>query len=205
MINNIIFDMGNVLLDFDPEAAVRQLPVDPAAQQTVKEALFLSPEWVQYDRGDLTEDTFFAALAPRVPEALRPALKECLHSWHTTMTPLPGAKAFLRELKEAGFRLFVLSNASEQFRTYFPREIGVDLFDGIVVSCDVHLLKPNARIYRHLLDTYSLDPNECLFIDDRADNVRGAEQVGIKGLVFEGDYDAVREQIGICKANSDLS
>ena len=194
---NIIFDMGNVLLDFDPEAAVRQLPVDPAAQQLIKNTLFLAPEWVMYDRGDLTEDAMLAALSPRVPDELRPALKECLHTWHATMTPLPGAKAFLRELKEKGFRLFVLSNASEQFWTYFPREIDVDLFDGVVVSCDVHLLKPDVRIYRHLLETYHLDPLDCLFIDDRADNLLGAAEAGIDGLPFTGDYDAVRERIVI--------
>lgn len=196
MIKNIIFDMGNVLLDFDPEAAVRRLPVEPTAQQFIKELLFASPEWVAFDRGDLTEEAVLQQLSARAPAELRGTLKECLHTWHETMVPLPGAKDFLRELKEKGYRLFVLSNASKQFWTYFPREIDVSLFDGVVVSCDVHLLKPDARIYRHLLDTYSLDPNECLFIDDRADNVRGAEQVGIKGLVFEGDYD----KLGIYRA-----
>ncbi len=197
MIKNIIFDMGNVLLDFDPDAAVRRLPVEPAAQQLIKNTLFLAPEWVMYDRGDLTEDAMLAALSPRVPEELRPALRECLHSWHTTMLPLPGVKEFLQELKEKGYRLFVLSNASEQFWTYFPREIDVNLFDGVVVSCDVHLLKPDVRIYRHLLDTYSLDPGECLFVDDRADNVRGAKEAGIDGLRFTGDYDAVRKIVRI--------
>ena len=194
---NIIFDMGNVLLDFDPEAAVRQLPVDPAAQQLIKNTLFLAPEWVQYDRGDLTEESMLAALSPRVPEELRPALRDCLHTWHVTMLPLPGVKEFLRELKEKGFWLFVLSNASEQFWTYFPRELGVDLFDGVVVSCDVHLLKPDVRIYRHLLETYSLDAQDCLFVDDRADNLQGAKEAGIDGLQFTGDYDAVRKRIGI--------
>ncbi len=197
MIRNIIFDMGNVLLDFDPEAAVRRLPVEPTAQQFIKELLFASPEWVAFDRGDLTEEAVLQRLSARAPAELRDPLRELLHNWHETMIPLPGAKEFLQELKEKGFRLFVLSNASEQFWTYFPREIDVSLFDGVVVSCDVHLLKPDVRIYRHLLDTYSLDPNECLFIDDRADNLQGAEQVGIRGLVFEGDYDAVRKTVRI--------
>ena len=199
MIKNIIFDMGNVLLDFDPEAAVRHLPVDPAAQQLIKNTLFLAPEWAMYDRGDLTEETMLSALSPRVPEALRPALRECLHSWHTTMLPLPGVKELLQELKSKGFRLFVLSNASEQFWTYFPREIDVNLFDGVVVSCDAHLLKPDVRIYRRLLELYSLDPQDCLFVDDRADNLLGAKEAGIDGLQFTGDYNAVRKKTGICR------
>ena len=203
MIKNIIFDMGNVLLDFDPDAAVRRLPVEPEEQQLIREVLFGSPEWVMYDRGDLTEETLFQKLSGRLPEKLRPALQECLHSWHVTMLPLPGAKEFLRELKGKGFRLFVLSNASEQFWTYFPREIDVNLFDGVVVSCGVRLLKPDVRIYRHLLETYALDPDECLFVDDRADNLLGAKEAGIDGLLFKGDYDEVRDKIGICLANSD--
>lgn len=194
---NIIFDMGNVLLDFDPGAAVRRLPVEPEEQQFIKELLFASPEWVAFDRGDLTEETVFQQLSARAPAELRGALRELLHNWHETMVPLPGAKELLQELKARGFRLFVLSNASKQFWLYFPREIDVTLFDGVVVSCDVHLLKPDVRIYRHLLDTYSLDAQDCLFVDDRADNLQGAKEAGIDGLQFTGDYDAVRKRIGI--------
>ena len=69
----------------------------------------------------------------------------------------------------------------------------MDFFDGVMVSSDVHLIKPDARIYELLCSTYDLKPEECVFIDDRPENVAAAERVGMKGIVVTGDYAVVEK------------
>lgn len=69
----------------------------------------------------------------------------------------------------------------------------MDFFDGVMVSSDVHLIKPDTRIYELLCRTYDLKPQECIFIDDRPENVEAAERVGMKGIVFTGDYATVED------------
>ena len=131
MIRAVIFDMGNVLLDFDPDAAVRRLPVDPTAQQFIKELLLASPEWVAFDRGDLTEEAVLRQLSARAPAELRGALKECLHTWHETMVPLPGAAEAVRMLNEAGFAPhWINRNAPEGIRRmgHDSRKIFADVY-----------------------------------------------------------------------------
>ena len=107
------------------------------------------------------------------------------------MVPLKGAKEFCDYLKNKGYRLYVLSNASDKFYIYFPRFLPLDYFTGYVVSCDIHMLKPNEEIYKHILEKYNLKAEESLFIDDIEKNVEGAKKVNINAEVFKGDYDAI--------------
>ena len=111
------------------------------------------------------------------------------------MVPVEGAWEFMSFVKEKGYGLYVLSNAAIEFYQYFPRQIDMDFFDGIVVSGEVHMLKPEREIYRYLLESYHLSPQECLFIDDREDNVKGGEKEGIKGIVFKGDFAEVKKEL----------
>ena len=111
------------------------------------------------------------------------------------MLPVKGAGEFMAYVKEKGYGLYVLSNAAIEFFQYFPRQIDMDFFDGIVVSAEVHMLKPEIEIYRYLLESHHLKPQECLFIDDREDNVKGAEKAGLKGFVFKEDFDKVKEEL----------
>ncbi len=94
--------------------------------------------------------------------------------------------------KVKGYKLFILSNAHKSFYEYFPRAIDLNIFDGVVVSADIHIVKPDIRIYEHLLNTYNLKPEECLFIDDRADNVKGAKAAGINAIQFNGDFEEIK-------------
>ena len=96
---------------------------------------------------------------------------------HTVMPRLEGALPFLQQDKKGGYRLYVLSNASDEFYIYFPKSYDVNLFEGIVVSADLHIIKPDERIYRYLLERYGLNPGETLFIDDRLENVEGASEI----------------------------
>lgn len=195
MIKNIVLDMGNVLLDYNPDVCLNLFVKEEEDRQLIKRELFEGPEWKQGDLGYITDEERFAGVSSRVPKRLHRELKQCVEKWDVCMLPIPGAKEFCEYGKKKGYRLYVLSNASNSFYSYFPGFAPLDYFDGIVVSCDIHIVKPDIRIYQHLLNQYGLLPEECFFIDDRPDNVEGAKNAGMHGAVFRGDFEIFFREI----------
>lgn len=195
MIKNIVLDMGNVLLDYNPDICLNLFVHTEKDRQLIRHELFEGPEWVQGDLGYITDEERYASVSLRVPERLHQELKQCTEHWDVCMLPIPGAKEFCEDAKKKGYRLYVLSNASDAFYRYFPGFAPLDYFDGIVVSCDIHIIKPDIRIYRHLLEQYALLPEECFFIDDKADNVKGAKDAGMHGAVFHGDFEELKTRL----------
>ena len=173
MVSNVILDMGNVLLTYNPKVPLDLFCDTPEEKEAIHRELFLGPEWVQGDLGNLTDSQKYESIKRRIPEPMHAALKRCVHEWEVCMEPVAGAREFCEEAKSRGKRLF----------------------DGIVVSSDLHLIKPDRRIYRHLLDAYQLRPGECLFIDDRQENVEAARQEGMLAEVFTGNFDAIRARL----------
>ncbi len=195
MIKNIILDMGNVLLQYDPGVCLHHFVEQEEDRVLIRRELFEGPEWVEGDLGHITDEERFDGVSRRVPERLHGELKACTEQWHMCMRPVAGAKEFCGYAKEQGYRLFVLSNASSSFYQYFQRFAPLDYFDGIVVSCDIHMIKPDVRIYQYLLDKYQLTPEESFFIDDMPENVAGAQKAGIRGAIFHGDFEKIRKSL----------
>lgn len=194
MIRNIIFDMGNVLLRYDPEVPLDLYCQTEAEKDVIRKELFEGEEWVLGDLGLITNEEKYERIRMRIPESMHPALKRCVFKWSVCLKPVPGASAFCAYAKEKGYRLYVLSNASDEFYDYFPNFAPLSYFDGIVVSADLHKVKPDTAIFEHLLQTYQLLPEECLFIDDMEANVKGAMQIGMKGEVFLGDFEVIKKK-----------
>ncbi len=191
MIRNLIFDMGNVLLDYNPQICLNLFLKHPKDREIIMDELFHGPEWIEADKGDITCDEMFVEIKKRVPERLHPALRKCIDHWQICMTPLPGAKEYITAAKKAGYQIYLLSNASSSIYDYFPSFLPFDFFDGAVISSDVHLIKPNPKIYLHLLHTFHLQAAECLFIDDRAENVSAAVRLGMNGFLFKGSFEGL--------------
>lgn len=194
MIKNIILDMGNVLLYFRPELALKEFFETEEDRNIIRKELFKGPEWIMADEGKITNAERYDRVSLRVPERLHSKLKECVEGWHMCMSPVTAAKEFCEDMKKKGYHIYVLSNACDRFHTYFPKFYDTDFFDGIVVSSDVHMIKPDAKIYQYLLDTYYLNAEECLFLDDREENVEAAKGVGMKAEIFEDNYNEIRER-----------
>ena len=201
MIRNIVFDMGNVMIRFDPAFFLDRAGItSPEDRRLVMNELFLSVEWAQMDAGTLTEETAEPLILPRIPERLRDTVRNLLYTWAYPRDTIPGMEDLVRKLKANGYGVFLLSNASVAQHDYWPRFEVSRYFDGKLISCDVHTVKPCPDIYRLFTDRFSLCPEECLFIDDSPANVAGAVSCGWKGIVFHGDSgELVRklEAIGV--------
>jgi 2-haloacid dehalogenase len=189
----LVFDIGNVLLDWDPRYLFRKLFDDPQRMEW-----FLSEvchhEWnLEQDRGRLFDE----AVAERT--ALYPELAAEIRAyderWPETLRgAIQGSVDILHAIRVAGVPNYAITNFSgEKFlvaREMFPFLNG---FDGIVVSADERLVKPDPAIYRVLLDRYSLAAQDCLFIDDSPRNIDGARAVGMHAVHFTSPEQLARD------------
>ena len=195
MIKNIIFDMGNVLLKFDRNYFLDAVGVKPADRRTLMNNVYLSLEWAKMDRGSMTEAEAAASMCSRLPERLHEQAHLLVDRWDRPILPVEGMASLVRELKAAGFGIYLLSNSSYRQHEYWPRIPGSEYFDGTLISADVKYVKPEPEIYRLLYKKYGLIPEECVFIDDSAANIEGAERTGMPGIVFHGDAAELREKL----------
>ncbi len=192
MIKNIIFDMGNVLLDYNPQVSMQMLGIQEAARPVILKELFGGNEWIQLDIGLINVDEAYDSIKSRVREEYHTDLRKCIDGWDVCMVPVEGAKDFCEFVKSKGFGVYVLSNAHKSFYSYFPRYFSLDFFDGVVVSADVHTVKPNIKIYKYLLEKYNLKAEECLY---RADNVEGAIKAGMKAFQFKNNFEEIKQYL----------
>ena len=189
-IRNIVFDMGNVMIHFDPETFIsRENITEPEDRKIIMNELFQSVEWAQMDSGILTEETAEPLIMNRIPERLKPVVRNLLYNWAIPRAEIPGMPELVAELKKAGYGIYLLSNASAAQHRYWPLVPVSRLFDGKLISCDVKVVKPAWEIYHLFTERFALDPEECLFIDDAPANVAAAIACGWQGIVFHGDAE----------------
>lgn len=182
-IDNIVFDVGNVLLAYSPEEVLgRVLPDQPELYERLKVRVFRSPYWTMMDHGTAVDNEEIArAMAGRDTELL-PAVRRVVNEW-IDLPAIPEGVETLRRCKAHGKRLVVLSNyKSAPFAHACQTHDFFSLFDDFVVSARVGMIKPDARIYNHLTDSLNLDPARTLFIDDSPANIETALHLGWQGF-----------------------
>ena len=197
MIKNVILDMGNVLLNYDPQIPLDLYCDSREEKEMIRRELFEGPEWRLGDLGEISDPDRYDLVKSRVSEAYWPHLKKCCDSWYVCMEELEGARNFCDYVKRAGYGIYILSNASDAFYTYFPPFLPTDYFDGVVVSSDVHMVKPDREIFEYLLNKYGLKAEECLFIDDMQENVEGARAAGMQAFRFAGNYEEIKKKYSL--------
>jgi epoxide hydrolase-like predicted phosphatase len=192
-VRNVIFDFGGVLVCWRPREIFESFYSDPQLREAVRVHAFEHDDWLEMDRGTMDEPTVVRRFAARMgrPEAELRALFDHLRS---KLLPVEATVALLRELHAAGLKLYGLSNMSESIFAYlYGRHEFFKLFDGIVVSAAVKLLKPEPGIYEHLRDRFALDFGESVFIDDMERNVESARRLGLPAIRFESTEQVRRE------------
>ena len=191
-VKNVVFDMGGVLFRWEPLAMSRRVCDTEEDARLLSQAVFDSQEWVWQDAGAVDEETVAWASKTRVPRRLHAAVDELVHHWHDHRIHVAGIEELVCDLKDASYGIYLLSNAGESFARYESQLPARACFDGMVVSCYERVVKPDARIYRILLERYGLEAGECLFVDDTLRNVLGARRVGMRAYHFTEDVQPLR-------------
>ncbi|MBQ2699840.1 MAG: HAD family phosphatase [Clostridia bacterium] len=196
MIRNIVFDMGNVLRDFNPVLCVGAYVEDSQDARLLRETIFGSPEWKMLDRGSITYEEAQSRWASRLPARLHGVMAEIVAHWHEHMPEIPGMVDLTRELKGKGYRLYLLSNASVRYDVFKSLLDSLQYMEGAVVSAYYGYLKPEKELYQILFDTYGLKPEESFFVDDQPLNIQAAQALGMAGHVFDqNNIDALRKAL----------
>jgi putative hydrolase of the HAD superfamily len=192
-VRNVVFDFGGVLVRWQPEAVIAGFYADEPSRARVRDAVIGHPDWIDLDRGSLSESAAIERFAARMgrPVAEMRALMQYIKD---SLTPLPDSIALLNELAQRGVPLYGLSNMSAPiFALLKSRHGHWNRFRGIVVSGEVGLVKPDPEIFHHLTQRYGLVPAETVFIDDHLPNIESAQRLGFRTIHFTDAGQCRRE------------
>ena len=189
MIKNVVFDIGNVLVTFEWERLAKEIGFTDKDLQVLAEKV-IGDRWDEFDRGVMPEDEALKYVQEAIP-GLEEKFATLWHRIDEAIHVYPYVNEWMRELKSEGYKIYLLSNFPKRL---FEKEANekfdfIRYTDGKVISSFVKMIKPDREIYEYLFNTYSLKPEECVFVDDRAKNVEAAKALGMKGIIFEGYED----------------
>lgn len=193
MIRNVIFDVGNVLIEFDWEAFLRNLFDDETAK-AVSPAMWGTAAWDEMDRGVLSMEEVTALFIANAPD-YEMQIREALERIGECPVVKPYTIPWIRELKAQGYHVYYLSN---YFQTLWEQRPDVRAFadetDGGIFSWQEKIIKPSPESFQRLLQRYELKAEESLFIDDSPKNIAAAKALGFHAIRF-ADYDQQHAQI----------
>lgn len=186
MIDTVVFDLGGVLIDWNPRYLYRRLFDDEAAMEHFLAHVCTGPWNEQQDAGRPWSEAI-EGLQAKHPEHA-PLIAAFRERWEEMLAgPIAGSVELLAELRSRGVRLYALTNWSNET---FPRALELydflHWFQGIVVSGEERLIKPDPRIYQCLFERYGVDPARSLYIDDARRNVDAAAALGMQAWWFQG-------------------
>ncbi len=195
----LLFDMGNVLIDFDPKAIVAHYVQDPQDRILLELAIFHGKEWASLDLGSLSDDQAIDSIQTKLPVRFHPIVETIVKTWPSTNVYRSEMIPLVKALKEKGLHLYLASNASLRFYDYAHEIQALAWFDGIQISAAIHQVKPDLAFYQSLLNRFDLDPTSCFMIDDRKENIEGAAKAGIDGFVYDQDLSHLMEVLNAKK------
>lgn len=183
-IKNIVFDIGNVMLIWDPQKVVASL--FPAHEpKALSSAIFRSEIWFDLNKGFISESEAINLYLKNNVPLNHVQLEELMFSIKESLLPVEGSLELLNTLHQRGIPLYSITDNVKEIMSYLKIKYNFwEKFYGVVVSADIGCLKPAAEIYLHLLNTYRLNPSETVFFDDLLLNVEGAKKVGMHAFQF---------------------
>lgn len=193
MIKNVVFDLGRVLVEFDPAEYLRSFHFTEEKVQTLLTVIF-GEDWFLHDRGDYkTISDLSSALIKKYPSLKEDIETVLTGDWVKIHYLKADTAEYLSELKRRGYKIFILSNLSVESYEFISKYPFFSLIDGGVFSYRENSCKPEAKIYKTLLGRYRLTPEETIFIDDNKINVDSAKEFGINAVLFTSLSDVKAE------------
>lgn len=184
---HIIFDMGKVLMSFNPRAFLKQ-HYPSELHPIILEQLFDNELWLQLDQGLIEQEDALELLKQR--DGKHSAIYEhCFKSIPEYLCPMEESFKVLASLKDnSACDLYLLSNLHRSMYEYY-QPLFDQYFTGAVLSFECQLLKPDPQIFIHLLEKYHLEAKDCIFIDDVKENCEAAKALGIEAIHFNNTND----------------
>lgn len=182
MIKNIVFDLGNVVFKLKFENVINNFTQKEDEIKALKKAIFDSDEWLKLDDGAISKEDAINIMISNLPENLHNTCREIMKCWTKEGLILNEQTIeFIKKIRQNGYNTFILSNAPLEIPEFLEKMNVLQYFDGKIISAEEKISKPDTRIYELLLKRFNLVPEECLFIDDRRENIESAIKCGLNG------------------------
>ena len=199
MYKSIVFDLGGVMIDFDPKGYLVDRLCNAETEEEVYDLTFGSEEWKLLDAGLISRFDGNHRMLEKARAAGRAfEVQGVLDDWMSMLRPRRRMQTLVEQLKQRGYCVYYLSNIPEDVLDLLMRRDFEGLFDGGVASCEVHINKPDPRIYQALLDQYGLKASECVFIDDNLANVQAAFTLGFVGIRMKESVGTLIRSLATC-------
>ena len=197
---NIVFDLGGVVFRWQPDVIIAGIFDDKPTQDLVRREIFEHADWLDLDRGTLALSDAIVRGASRTGLA-EAVIERLLNAVPGSLTPIQETIELVSRLSGTSHRLFVLSNMHRASIAHLERHHDIwGMFHGVVISSRIKMIKPEPEIYRYLLEEFSLEPSETVFIDDTPQNLEAASGHGIRSIRFT-DAAQCEEELMVAERN----
>jgi putative hydrolase of the HAD superfamily len=185
-------DLGGVMLDWNPDHLLTPIEPDPELRRQLRTRIF-SHDWQQFDRGMLTELQLLERLQLTTGFSRNEVL-DLFEAVRGHLSEKPETVKLVRALHQRGFDIYCLSNMPVPMYEHLRRQHTFwDVFQGVVVSGEIQMMKPEPQIYLHLLERFGLIARESVFVDDMQANVDAAKAVGLHAIRFQNATQCQQE------------
>lgn len=193
MISTIVFDIGNVLVDYCWRDHIRGMGYEGETAERIGKAMMQSPVWNELDRGVWTDEELLAGFIANDP-GMEEQIRRVFSDLSTLVRERSGSSSWVRSLKAEGYRVYYLSNFSGRVKREAADQLSfLNEMDGGIMSYAVRMIKPDPGIYRKLFDRYGITAEESVFLDDSPANVETAEKLQMHGILVESQEQAKKE------------
>lgn len=181
---NIIFDLGNVLIEWNKEKILSKICKNDLEYNLFNQFVFQSNLWIDLDNGKISLEFLENQLIDEMGHQYQDQIHELVWNWFNYVDLYDEVYELIKQLKKKNFQIYVLSNTSSIFHILLDSVLFKvsSVLDGYVISCEVKMMKPQKEIYLSLVNKYQLDIKDCIFLDDLEENVEAARTLGIKAF-----------------------
>lgn len=193
MIKNLVFDLGNVLIEWNSEKILTSFEPEKERRQLLRQVIFESGIWHQTDKGELSLKEACDKVLAKLEDSYHSAVQNIFYNWYEVVEVYSGLQEQIRLWAEQGYRIYILSTTCEIF--YHIEKAGLlpiyPLLSGYILSSEVGIVKPEPEIYQKLLKKYGIEPTESVFIDDIQANLDTAAELGFETILAERESDNI--------------